>query len=36
MGEGYITQFGYMGLVGEDWILFSTDTEYYEFLDDSL
>lgn len=29
---GYNIDFGYFGLVGNDYILFSTENEYYEYL----
>lgn len=29
---GYYTDCGYMGLVGDEWILFSTEEEYHEYL----
>lgn len=32
--SGYITPYGYMGFVAGQWILFSTETEYYEYLND--
>lgn len=34
MANGYYTSYGYMGLVGDGWILFATESEYYEYLDD--
>lgn len=30
--EGYMTGYGYMGLVDERWILFATEDEYYEYI----
>lgn len=30
--KGYITSYGYMGLVGETWMLFATETEYREYI----
>jgi hypothetical protein len=30
--DGYYTPFGYMGLVNDGYILFTTETEYYEYL----
>lgn len=33
MVKGYLTPFGYMGLVGKRWMLFATETEYYEYLE---
>lgn len=30
--EGYYTQYGYMGWVGDRYILFSTEEEYYEYV----
>lgn len=32
--EGYVTSYGYMGLVSGRWILFATEAEYYEYLND--
>lgn len=29
---GYCTDCGYMGLVGDEWILFATEEEYHEYL----
>lgn len=29
---GYLTSSGYKGLVGGRWMLFATDTEYYEYM----
>lgn len=29
---GYYTPSGYMGLVGDEWILFATEEEYHEYL----
>lgn len=34
MDEGFYTSYGFMGLVGEEWMLFATDEEYYEYLED--
>lgn len=34
MDEGFYTCYGFMGLVGEEWMLFATDKEYYEYLED--
>lgn len=31
---GYLTSYGYMGLVAGQWILFATENEYYEYLND--
>lgn len=30
--KGYFTSYGYMGLVEGEWILFATETDYYEYL----
>lgn len=30
--KGYYTNYGYMGLVDGNWILFATEAEYYEYL----
>lgn len=30
--KGYVTPYGYMGLVDGRYILFATEKEYYEFL----
>lgn len=30
--RGYVTSFGYMGLVVDKWMLFSSESEYYEYL----
>jgi hypothetical protein len=30
--NGYLTSYGYMGLVFGYWILFATESEYYEYL----
>lgn len=32
--KGYYTTSGYMGLVGNEWILFATEEEYREYLQD--
>ena len=29
---GYVVQAGFMGLVGNQWILFATETEYVEYI----
>lgn len=29
---GYITPYGYMGMVNGIWMLFASDTEYHEYL----
>ncbi len=29
---GYYTDYGYLGIVGDELMLFATDTEYYEFI----
>lgn len=31
--DGYYTPFGFMGLVDGEYILFATDTDYYEYVD---
>ena len=33
--DGYFTPFGFMGLVDGEYILFATDTDYYEYVEDS-
>ena len=33
---GYYTSYGYLGLVGDELMLFATDTEYYEFIERSV
>lgn len=30
--DGYYTSYGYMGLVNGNWMLFATDSEYYEHI----
>ncbi len=30
--KGYVTSAGYMGLVDGEYMLFATETEYYEYL----
>ena len=30
--KGYLTSYGYMGFVAGRWILFATESEYYEYL----
>lgn len=30
--NGYLTSYGYMGLVDTRWMLFATENEYYEYL----
>lgn len=30
--NGYLTSYGYMGLVAERWILFATEAEYYDYI----
>lgn len=30
--KGYITPFGYMGLVDGTWMLFATESEYIEYV----
>ena len=32
--DGYYTSYGYMGLVNGEYMLFATDTDYYEYLTD--
>lgn len=32
--NGYFTSFGYMGLVNGEYMLFVSDTEYYEYITD--
>lgn len=31
--DGYYTPFGFMGLVDGEYMLFATDTDYYEYVD---
>lgn len=33
--NGYFTDFGYMGLVNGEWMLFATEAEYYEYLEEA-
>lgn len=33
--SGYLTSYGYMGLVVGQWMLFATEAEYYEYINDS-
>lgn len=35
MTKGYFTPYGYMGLVDGEWMLFATEQDYYEYLDDA-
>lgn len=30
--DGYFTSYGYMGRVGSSWMLFATESEYYDYL----
>lgn len=30
---GFYTIFGYLGLVGNRWILFATENEYFEYIE---
>lgn len=30
--KGYVTSSGYMGLVDSQWILFATESDYYEYM----
>lgn len=30
--KGYVTSSGYMGLVDGQWILFATESDYYEYM----
>lgn len=32
---GYPVPYGYMGLIGECWMLFATESEYYEHWEDN-
>lgn len=34
--NGYFTDFGYMGLVNGEWMLFATEAEYYEYLEEDV
>lgn len=34
--KGYVTPFGFMGLVGRRWILFATESDYAEHLVENL
>lgn len=34
MYKGYVTPFGFMGLVEGRYILFSTESEYYEYMEE--
>jgi len=29
--KGYLTSYGYMGFVARRWMLFTTESEYYEY-----
>lgn len=31
--KGYFTSYGYMGFVNGKWILFASETDYYEFME---
>lgn len=31
--NGFYTKYGYFGLVGNRWILFATENEYFEYLE---
>lgn len=33
--KGYVTSAGYMGLVAGKWMLFVSESEYYEYLKDT-
>ncbi len=33
MIKGYLIQDGYLGLVDGQWMLFTTEAEYYEYLE---
>lgn len=33
--SGYYTDFGYMGLVNGNWMLFASESDYYEYLAES-
>mgnify|MGYP000902511667 FL=1 len=32
--KGYLTSYGYMGFVAGCWMLFATESEYYEYLNE--
>lgn len=32
--DGYLMPYGYMGFVAGRWILFATESEYYEYLNE--
>jgi len=32
--EGYLTSYGYIGFVTGRWMLFATESEYYEYLNE--
>lgn len=32
MEYGYLTSYGFMGLVNGRWMLFATEAEYYDYL----
>ncbi len=34
--RGYFVSSGFMGLVGGDYMLFATESDYYDFVDDIL
>ena len=31
--KGYFTSYGYMGFVNGKWILFASESDYYEFME---
>ena len=33
--KGYLTSSGYMGLVAGKWMLFASESDYYEYLEDT-
>lgn len=30
--KGYVTSYGYMGLIAGQWVLFANESDYYEYL----
>lgn len=34
MGYGYLTPYGFKGLVDGRWMLFATESEYHEYLNE--
>lgn len=34
--RGYFTSYGYMGWVADQWILFATDSDYYDYIKENV